>query len=117
MKKEYDFSKMKGHRNPYAKKLKKQVADYDTRITKMATELLKGEIQEGDEDDEEEERFYDTTYVPIPVPLLLASESASARLSRPSMAMSLTAQLRALTTEEEEPPSTRKFFKHKHLTN
>ena len=25
MKKEYDFSKMKGHKNPYAKKLKKQV--------------------------------------------------------------------------------------------
>jgi uncharacterized protein (DUF4415 family) len=25
MKKEYDFTKMKGHRNPYAKKLKKQV--------------------------------------------------------------------------------------------
>ena len=25
MRKEYDFSKMKGHRNPYAKRLKKQV--------------------------------------------------------------------------------------------
>lgn len=25
MKKEYDFSKMKSHKNPYAKKLKKQV--------------------------------------------------------------------------------------------
>jgi len=25
MKKEYDFSKMKGRRNPYAKKLKKQI--------------------------------------------------------------------------------------------
>lgn len=25
MRKEYDFSKMKGHKNPYAKRLKKQV--------------------------------------------------------------------------------------------
>ncbi len=25
MRKEYDFSKMKGHKNPYAEKLKKQV--------------------------------------------------------------------------------------------
>ena len=25
MRKEYDFSKMKGHKNPYAKKLKQQV--------------------------------------------------------------------------------------------
>ncbi|MCD6312105.1 MAG: BrnA antitoxin family protein [Elusimicrobia bacterium] len=25
MKKEYDFSKMKGHKNPYARRLKKQV--------------------------------------------------------------------------------------------
>jgi uncharacterized protein (DUF4415 family) len=25
MRKEYDFTKMKGHKNPYAKKLKKQV--------------------------------------------------------------------------------------------
>lgn len=25
MKKEYDFSRMKGHKNPYAKRLKKQV--------------------------------------------------------------------------------------------
>ncbi len=43
MKKEYDFSKMKGHKNPYAKKLKKQVT---LRLGTDVIEYFKGLAEE-----------------------------------------------------------------------
>ncbi len=43
MKKEYDFSKMKGRKNPYAKKLKKQVT---LRLGIDVIEYFKGLAQE-----------------------------------------------------------------------
>jgi len=43
MRKEYDFSKMKGQRNPYAKKLKKQVT---LRLGVDVIEYFKGLAQE-----------------------------------------------------------------------
>jgi len=43
MRKEYDFSKMKGRRNPYAKKLKKQVT---LRLGVDVIEYFKGLAQE-----------------------------------------------------------------------
>jgi len=43
MRKEYDFSKMKGRKNPYAKKLKKQVT---LRLGTDVIEYFKGLAQE-----------------------------------------------------------------------
>jgi len=43
MRKEYNFSKMKGHKNPYAKKLKKQVT---LRLGIDVIEYFKGLAQE-----------------------------------------------------------------------
>ncbi len=43
MKKEYDFSKMKGRKNPYAKKLKKQIT---LRLGTDVIEYFKGLAEE-----------------------------------------------------------------------
>jgi uncharacterized protein (DUF4415 family) len=45
MKKEYDFSKMKGRKNPYAKKLKKQIT---IRLDEPVVEYFKALAEEND---------------------------------------------------------------------
>lgn len=45
MKKEYDFSKMKGRKNPYAKKLKKQIT---IRLDESVVEYFKALAEEND---------------------------------------------------------------------
>jgi uncharacterized protein (DUF4415 family) len=45
MKKEYDFSKMKGRKNPYAKKLKKQIT---IRLDEPVIEYFKKLAEEND---------------------------------------------------------------------
>jgi uncharacterized protein (DUF4415 family) len=45
MKKEYEFSKMKGRKNPYAKKLKKQIT---IRLDEPVVEYFKALAEEND---------------------------------------------------------------------